>query len=304
MNRENLSPGPVVSIGLLVHNAEAFVSESIDSVRSQSFEDWELIISDDASTDATNEIVMTYVAEDERIRVQRHDVNVGAIENFNSVIGAGVGELCWCSDHDRWKPDYLKRAVGALRDHPDAVLAYTASRRIGLSGEVLGEVVPRIDTRGQRQLARLGATLWETPANTGCVYGVMRRSLLKEIHRYPGIYPHTVAPDVLLLLELSLLGEFVFVDEVLFELRELSAEHGTAKQYLHRLRLSPNSRGEGVLRFADFVRSARRIVRDHVEAPRERRWAELTAMITLVENYGWLLPELISIGGEADGRSE
>ena len=76
---------PLVSIGLPVYNGENFVAEAIQCVLSQTFSDWELIISDNASTDRTVHICREFAAKDARIRVHQNKQNMGVCPNFNQV---------------------------------------------------------------------------------------------------------------------------------------------------------------------------------------------------------------------------
>src|SRR6266536_1939108 len=80
-----------VSIGLPVFNGERFVAEAIDSILAQTFEDFELIISDNASTDGTEEICRCYAEKDERIRFVRNRENYGAAFNFNQTFHLSSG---------------------------------------------------------------------------------------------------------------------------------------------------------------------------------------------------------------------
>ncbi len=76
---------PAVSIGLPVYNGDNFLAEAIDSILRQTMEDFELIISDNASTDRTEEICREYAAGDSRIRYYRNESNLGAMANYNLV---------------------------------------------------------------------------------------------------------------------------------------------------------------------------------------------------------------------------
>jgi len=77
---------PLVSIGMPVYNEELHLEDALRSLLSQSFKDFELIISDNASTDRTGEICLTYAAKDPRVRYSRMKTNVGSIANFNHLV--------------------------------------------------------------------------------------------------------------------------------------------------------------------------------------------------------------------------
>jgi hypothetical protein len=89
---------PRLSIGLPVYNGEKYLTESLDALLGQSFEDFELIISDNASTDDTARICKRYMKQDCRIRYIRQQRNIGAAPNHNFVVGQAAGELFkWAS---------------------------------------------------------------------------------------------------------------------------------------------------------------------------------------------------------------
>ncbi|MFI5047195.1 MAG: glycosyltransferase family A protein [Acidimicrobiia bacterium] len=243
-----------MTIGLLVHNAERTMRETIESVLAQTYENFTLVLSDDASTDTSVQICRDYSAADSRVRVQAHAENLGGIGNFNSVVaGADDGYFVWLSDHDLWLPEYLDACVSALEARPDAVLCYTAQSTIDVAGTETAVSHEKFDTCGQNQKARFALTAWGVPANTACIYGVLRVGALRQLRSFPNIYPSAVAPDVLLLLQLAMLGEFLHIDRPLYQLRTLSDHHSTPRQYLARLRLTPRSRLDALRSFGRMV---------------------------------------------------
>ena len=76
---------PEISVGMPVYNGEKYLSQAIESILAQSFTEFELIISDNASTDRTMEICRDYTSKDSRIQYVRHDVNMGGPKNWNFV---------------------------------------------------------------------------------------------------------------------------------------------------------------------------------------------------------------------------
>lgn len=108
---------PLVSIILPSYNSAHFLPHTIDSVLQQDFDDYELLVLDNASTDATPEIVALYT--DPRIRAVRHQVNLGMVGNINYGIDNARGRLAviLCAD-DHWAPDFLSRSLVYQRMHP------------------------------------------------------------------------------------------------------------------------------------------------------------------------------------------
>jgi len=110
---------PQVSIGMPVFNGEKYIKEALDSLLSQTFADFELIISDNASTDDTEAICREYAARDMRIRYIRQAQNLGAAANFKAVMDESVGEyFMWAACDDIRSPDFLEENLNFLRANP------------------------------------------------------------------------------------------------------------------------------------------------------------------------------------------
>lgn len=227
----NASTTPRVSIGLPVYNGERYLAEAIDAIRAQTFTDWELIISDNASTDSTPQICAEYAARDPRIRYSRQSQNVGIARNFNRVIDLSRGEYFrWQAHDDLCAPELVERCLEVLEKRPDATLAFTRTTRIDASGApistdlyTVGNMkfsvgswddpvdydVPDVVERCRRFLRP------NRPAAPAYLFGVMRSAPLKATRRQ-GSY---LAADEVFLLELLLKGPFIQIKEPLFFVR-------------------------------------------------------------------------------------
>ena len=127
---------PAVSIGLPVYNGEAHLAEALDSLLAQTFSDFELIISDNASTDRTAEICRAYAARDPRIRYTRQEQNRGAAWNYNRVFALASGRYFkWFSHDDLCSQNYFERCVEILERDPAVVLSYGKTTLVDESGE-------------------------------------------------------------------------------------------------------------------------------------------------------------------------
>jgi len=210
-----------VSIGLYVYNGENFLASAIDSILAQTWRDFELIISDNASTDATEAICREYAAKDDRIRYYRGDRNRGAAWNHNRVFELARGEFFkWAAHDDTLAPEFLERCVAALDAHPEVVLAHTRERRqvyvsaAGKDGMVeLGDLLilrepdtaaPEPDRR-YHDLISMAHRAYE-------IFGVIRSDVLRRCAKFRG----NAGADKVVLAELALHGPFYKVPEALF----------------------------------------------------------------------------------------
>jgi glycosyltransferase involved in cell wall biosynthesis len=151
---------PRLSIGLPVYNGEKFLAESIESLLGQTYEDFELIISDNASTDCTADVCRRYARQDPRIRYIRQRQNIGSAPNHNFVIEQARGELFKHASHDDlYARNLVELCVSALDEYPQVVLAHSWSAVIDSSGavkELIEYPVNTTRTAQKHALRRLG----------------------------------------------------------------------------------------------------------------------------------------------------
>jgi glycosyltransferase involved in cell wall biosynthesis len=132
---------PRVTFGVPVFNGEPFLAETLDSLLNQTFSDFEIVISDNASTDRTEEISRSYAARDPRVRYYRSEVNRGANWNHNRVFELARGEFFkWSSADDLCAPEFLALCVAALDQNPAAVMAITQPLEIDEVGNPLAAI--------------------------------------------------------------------------------------------------------------------------------------------------------------------
>jgi glycosyltransferase involved in cell wall biosynthesis len=227
--RPRATTQPQVSIGLPVRNGARFLAETLDSLLSQTLEDFELIISDNASEDGTWEICQAYAHRDRRIRLLRNQRNLGAAANYNTVFLHARGRYFkWAAHDDVCAPPFLERCVEALESRPEIVLAYTRTALVDGEGRPLptGEARARVDDPDPRVRFRdclSPMKLWQNP-----IFGVIRRECLA---RTPLIGAF-LASDRCLVAELSLMGPFHEVPEVLFYRRKHAGNIGSRPSHL------------------------------------------------------------------------
>lgn len=242
MNREPRTVHPRVSIGLPVFNGERFLAEALDDLLGQTFGDLEIVACDNASTDATAEILADYARQDPRLVVVRNATNVGALANANLATRRARAPLFALAAYDdRHAPDFVARLVAALDADAGAVVAYGRQTLIGDDGRPFRfHPLARAwsDAGGNRYaydgalerrlpaspLDRFRAVLRSNDVNAP-IHGLFRREALDRIggHRVHG-------SDRLIVAHAALLGRLAFVDAPLFGFRI----HGASTFFLSR----------------------------------------------------------------------
>ncbi|WP_198141400.1 glycosyltransferase family 2 protein [Verrucomicrobium spinosum] len=178
-------PHPRVSIGMPVFNAEKFLREAVESVLMQDLQDFELVISDNASTDATRSICEAFAQRDSRIRYHRNSKNLGLSQNFKKVVKLAQGTyFTWLAHDDSFaSPAYLSEHVRYLEQHPDVVLCGCTMRVFDQENpgkpddRELSPILPHQDWRE----ARLAFFRWPQPEIHFVLYGVYRRDILLKV---------------------------------------------------------------------------------------------------------------------------
>ncbi|EIJ43129.1 glycosyl transferase [Beggiatoa alba B18LD] len=181
----NASTQPTVSIGLPVYNGEKYLANAIELLLQQTFTDFELIISDNASTDKTAKICQEYANRDRRIIYFRQLENIGVVANFEFVLQKAQGEyFMWAAHDDEWSENYIESLVNTLSKYPDVDIVY--SNYIGIDAEsnylysfekelVLPILIPRYSYPKW-----FNASIFRLRANTVAFYGMYRKSLFQK----------------------------------------------------------------------------------------------------------------------------
>jgi glycosyltransferase involved in cell wall biosynthesis len=232
MEAEMACAQPVrISIGMPVYNGEKYVREALESILAQTHPDFELIISDNASTDRTGEICRAYAARDRRIRYYRNKKNLGIARNFNRVFELSTGEYFkWASHDDRIEPEFLARCLAALDRDPELVLCEARCKTMDASGNIIGELPLHPAKLGSpHRHVRLGYLLRTDRTAAGEYFGLMRSSVLRQsglMRNYPG-------GENPMRIELGLRGRIAVVPECLFCFRQHSEQYYERHHALH-----------------------------------------------------------------------
>lgn len=212
---------PRVSIGIPVYNGANFLREAIDALLAQSFTDFEILISDNASTDCTEQICRDYALRDSRIHYCRNRENLGAAKNYNLLVDKAQGEYFkWAAHDDLISPDFLEKCVAVLDNRPDAVLCYARSMIIDEHGNRI-RLLPAIPQADEPNVARRFFSVVCLPRPQNSVFGVIRTDILRKT-RLIGAFSSS---DRVLNGELILRGTFVELPEPLFFKRNHTQAH-------------------------------------------------------------------------------
>jgi len=210
--RVSSSDGPLVSIGLPVFNAEHYLNECVGAILAQTYRNFELIISDNASVDGTESICRRYASSDSRVRYYRNPRNQGATFNFRQVVTFSSGRyFLWAAHDDMFAPEYVARCISVLENNPEVVLCYSKSIEIDEQGRSVErkEQALAADSAHVRQRFR---ELIRMDHNCQTMFGVMRTAVLKRTSIH-GDFPDS---DRCMLAEVALYGKFFELPDHLF----------------------------------------------------------------------------------------
>jgi glycosyltransferase involved in cell wall biosynthesis len=206
---------PRLTIGLPVYNGEEYLAESLDALLGQSYEDYELIITDNASTDGTAGICQEYVKQDSRVTYHRLPKNIGAAGNHNHVFSLARGELFkWASHDDLYGRTLLERCVEALDERPDYFLAHSYNATIDSHGKIIEPYDYRMPTDSPSAAERFRGLLHASGGDD--FYGVMRTGGLRRVRPH-GSYHHA---DRTFVMDMAMQGRFHQVPELLYFRRD------------------------------------------------------------------------------------
>ena len=202
---------PQITVGMPVYNEAKYISETLDSVLSQTYRNFEVIISDNNSKDGTYEILQEYLKKDRRLKVFRQPKNIGSLKNFKFVLDKAQSPyFIWLSGHDIWHPQLLEKLYEGFNSSKDEniILVFPKFQVIGTQISFGYEDTENIDDPIQRYIFGFNVIY-------DIMYGLWKTDFLKKL-RIVEIF----APDRFLLLQASLIGKFKKIDEILFFRRD------------------------------------------------------------------------------------
>ena len=220
---------PAVSIAMPVRNGESHLLEAVNSLLSQTFDDFELLVSDNASTDGTAKLLADIAASDQRVHVVQQPKPLPAIENFNLLLRRAQGEyFMWAAHDDIWEPTFVERAVALLEADPRAVMAFSGFANVGPKGREA--VVRRYNASpafaSTDRVERLTQFIRndERDGKANLIYALFRRERLRAAGGMVSWGVGDWACDMLTVFRLLVEGSLALEQDTLFHKRVSAAE--------------------------------------------------------------------------------
>jgi len=199
---------PLVSVGLPTYNRAPGLKRAIESVLDQDYSNFELVISDNASTDETEALCLEFQRHDNRVHYLRQQTNQGPIANFQAVFDQAQGQFfMWLGDDDWLDHNYISRCVAYLREHPDHSLACGTVKyfRAGKC-EFQGEIINLPQESGAERVR----AYYRKVHHNGTFHGLSRREQLGQAPLH-----NTVGADWLLVASLAFMGKVATIEDIL-----------------------------------------------------------------------------------------
>lgn len=216
---------PRVSIGMPVFNRQRYVAAAIEAHLNQTYPGFELIITDNASTDRTSEICRAYAVKDQRVKYFLNPSNLGATENYRRCFELAKGEFFrWAPSDDLISPNFLERAVQVLDEEPTVFVAYGRTRLIDADGVVTGDFEERLHLMQDRPSERWIAV--SRNLRLGNLHYGLNRA---EWFRKTGLLRNYLGGDLPLIAEMSLCGKFYEIPDAFFY-RRMHADASSAQK--------------------------------------------------------------------------
>lgn len=267
-----------VFIGMPAYNGVRFIEKAINSLIAQSFEDWQLLISDDCSNDETGQVVQKFTKIDSRIIYYRQEKNIGMFPNFKFVLDKANGEyFMWVAHDDIREKDYLKVCVEKLENNKNLGFATTVLATIDSSGKTLVEEKDLLKLSGRPGFLSVARYVFQPEILGKCnlMYGLFRISVIRDVWT---AYPqrHVWGQDYMF--SLALISRFgIYVDErILFKKR--IGGFSDPKTPTDNLKNKPKNPKNQMFPFGRFIQ----YFKGHMEALRGTHYRLLVAIILFI----------------------
>ena len=208
----------LVSIGLPTFNRAFLLKRAVDSLLAQTYPHFELIISDNASTDETKKICRAYAQKDSRVRYFRQEQSIGVVAQPDFLLSKIRGDyFMFASDDDWWHPNFILRLKEVLDNHPDCGVAMSSLRQIRQDGSMINEII----YDGSHDLSRFSprrvfsAVLKKNPPVHFFIMGLFKSKVFKKLFWKPN--ERVLGSDKILMYEAALFTRFYSLPDILWE---------------------------------------------------------------------------------------
>ena len=221
VNKQANKKEVLVSIGLPTYKCEPRIRGVLDALLGQTYQNLEIIISDDASSDNGIQICQEYALKDKRIKAIKQGKNIGYLRNFELVLREAKGEyFFWAADDDMWESNFVSTLKDILDKNLDYALAMPSMKQVFADGQVYKNVF----FEGSKNLTRLSyleifkMAIRKNPPIEFLYYGLWRTDALKKLmfNKFFDGFPNTIAHDKTLMYEASLSYHFYITSDVLW----------------------------------------------------------------------------------------
>lgn len=195
-----------VTVGMIVYNAAEYLDDTLASLTAQSFSDFILLISDNASTDASYEILQKWAEKDSRIKLVRQPENIGAVKNFEYVLEHAETEWFMCAAHDdKWSPNYIEELYKTAQENPDSNLIVPRVQLTQPDGSIYKTFKIPENVFNQAGLKRIKLLLHH--AHGSWFYGIHRTENFRKIYAPSKGFGHVWGIDMVILAPYLLSGK-------------------------------------------------------------------------------------------------
>jgi glycosyltransferase involved in cell wall biosynthesis len=210
---------PLVTIGMPTYNGQEYISIALDALLSQSYSQFEIIISDDASTDKTQQICQEYATRDERIHFIKQNRNLGFVKNFNYVLDKAKGDyFMWAGQDDLWDKNFVATLLELLQNNPNTVLAMSNFQNIHEGKKYFVYKKTHFNNTWSKYKTLIH---FLKTTNLSYFYGLYKTSALKKAGGYHAdSRPIAKSSDYVTIFRTLLDGKMVYTKEILFFKRD------------------------------------------------------------------------------------
>ena len=206
---------PLVSIGIPTFNRPELLRQALESARSQTYPNLEILVSDNESTDAqTSKILAEASAIDFRIKTYRHKKNIGAAANFEFLLNSATGDFfTWLADDDLMHPTCIKLLVAAHKQNPRLVCAFSDVTILDINGHSLGTMKHAAlkFSPYKSRAEKMRATFFSNP-KCQATYGLFRTTIARQCPFEKSAYKNMAAgAEYTFLARMASLGDIVAV---------------------------------------------------------------------------------------------